>query len=203
MIGLPDRLLVVVTLGAIVSSACGQDAPARTSGAQSETAPAPAPISSTQAPHTSRPATDAKAGPVNPDAEYDKGAALAAAGRFADARQVFEEATRLAPKNGSLSAAVAIFADLAAKRISEDVVQRLFQAGQHANAGRGAEAHADVDEAIRLAPGYARAHGLRGTLLLQQGKPADALTAFDEVVKLDPRFAEGYYNRGATHGALG
>ena len=109
-------------------------------------------------------------GTFDADAEYDKGAALAAARRFADARQVFEEAARRAPTDGALAAAVAIFADLAAKRISEDVVQRLFQAGQHANARRWAEAYADVDEAIRLAPGYPRAHGLRGTLLLRAGQ---------------------------------
>jgi hypothetical protein len=68
--------------------------------------------------------------------EYDKGAALAAARRFADARQVFEEAARLVPTDGHLAAGVAIFGDLAAKRISEDGVQRLFRVTQHANAQR-------------------------------------------------------------------
>ena len=93
-----------------------------------------------------------------------------------------------------MAASVAILGDLAEKRISEDVVQRLFRVTQHANAQRWAEAHAEVDEAIRLAPEYPRALGTRGTLLLGQGRPADALKAFDQVVKLDPRFAEGYYN---------
>lgn len=170
--------------------------------APSETAPAPASNSSTQTPPTSRPAADVQAGDTDPDSAYDKGAALAAAGRFADARQIFDEAARLASTDGSLAAAVAILRDLAANRISEDAVKRLFQAGQHANAGRWAEAHADVDEAIRLAPDYARMYGLRGTFLLHQGKPEEALKAFDQVVKLDPEFAEGYYNRGATQAAL-
>jgi tetratricopeptide (TPR) repeat protein len=95
-----------------------------------------------------------------------------------------------------------MFADLSAGRISEDVVQRMFQAGQHANADKWAEAQADVDEAIKLAPKYPRAHGLRGTLLLEQGKAADALEAFEAAVRIDPEFAEGIYNRGASHAAL-
>ena len=164
--------------------------------------PTAGPAASTEAAKPDSPDASQKAG-FDAGAEYDKGEALAAARRFDDARQVFEAAARRAPQEGSLSAAAAIFAELSAKRISEDVVQRLFRAGQHANADRWTEAYADVDEAIRLAPGYTRAHGLRGTLLLQQGKPADALKAFEQVLKLDPNFAEGHYNRGATYAALG
>jgi tetratricopeptide (TPR) repeat protein len=197
----PYRHLVVVMLSAIACSACGQGDSAPIDEAKAESFAA-APDSSAQASPSSRPAADAPAGDVDPDAEYDKGADLAAAGRFTEARRVFEVAARLAPTNGSLAAAVAMFSDLAAKRVSEGAVQRLFQAGQHANAGRWAEAHADVNEAIRLVPDYARAYGLRGTLLLHQGKPAEALKAFDQVVKLDPELAEGYYNRGATQAAL-
>jgi tetratricopeptide (TPR) repeat protein len=183
---------VLIVLSAVVSLACGQGQSVTSDGANAVAKLPGAPVAPAPA-----------AGPVfDAEAEYEKGAALAAARRFPDARQVFEEAARRAPADGALRAAVAIFADLAGKRVSEDAVHRLFQAGQHANAGQWAEAHADVDEAIRLAPGYARAHGLRGTLWLQQGKPADALEAFEQVVKLDPDGAEGHYNRGATYAAL-
>ena len=207
---LPRGSALLLALGAIVSLACGGGEPRASAGASAVVKSTPTAAAS---PSTARPIPSpegSKTGPADglqkatfdPDAEYDKGAALAAARRFADARQVFEEAARLAPMDGSLAAAVAMFDDLAAKRISEDVVQRLFQAGQDANAERWAEAHADLDEAIRLAPGYARAHGMRGTLLLLQGKPADALKAFDQVLKLDPAFAEGYFNRGAVYAEL-
>jgi TolA-binding protein len=90
----PYRHLVVVMLGAIVCSACGEDAPAPSTGAKSESAPAPAPDASTQSTQASRPAADVQAGDADPDAEYDKGAVLAAAGRFTEARQVFTEAMR-------------------------------------------------------------------------------------------------------------
>ncbi len=205
---LPAGSALLLALGALAGSACGESE-SRPSVAGTPVADA-APAASTSADRPGESLQESKAGTVDgpqrptadPDTEYDRGAALAAARRFADARRVFEEAARLAPTDGSLAAAVAMFADVDAKRISEDVVQRLFQAGQHANAGRWVEAHAEIDGAIELAPRYARAHGLRGTLWLEQGRPADALNAFEQVVRLDPGFAEGYYNRGATHQAL-
>lgn len=201
---------VLAVLGALMSPGCGREQPGASAAAgeaaKSPPAAAAPPAAAVPIPSPGGSTTGSteasQKGPFDADAEYEKGAALAAARRFAEAREVFEAAARQAPKDGSLAAAVAMFADLAAKTVSEDVIQRLFQAGQHANAGRLAEAHADVDEAIRLAPEYPRAHGLRGTLWLEQGRPADALKAFEEVVRLDPGGAEGHYNRGATYSAL-
>ncbi len=90
----PYRHLVVVMLGVIVCSACGENTPAPSTGAKFGSAPAPAPDASTQSPQVSRPAADVQADNVDPDAGYDRGAALAAAGRFTEARQVFTESMR-------------------------------------------------------------------------------------------------------------
>lgn len=196
---------VLLALAAMLWTACGRGesgAAAQDRAAATSTPGATAPSTAQPAPSPAGSQPDAQKTAVDPDAAYDKGAALAVARRFADARQAFADAARLAPLDGSLSAAVAMFDDLAANRISEDVVQRLFQAGEDANAERWAEAHADVDDTIRLAPRYAPAHGLRGTLYLQQGKREEALEAFGEAITLDPAFADGYHNRGATHAAL-
>ena len=172
---------ILLTLAALFFG-CGRasGAPEPPKGAPTASAPAP-----------TAPAPESKAAPqtpFDPDDAYNKAAALAAARKFVEARQAFEDAARQAPKDGALTAAVAVFADLSASRISEDVVQRMFQAGQHANADKWVEAQADIDEAIKLAPKYPRAHGLRGTLLLEQGKPAEALDAFDAAVRIDPEF---------------
>lgn len=146
---LPHGSTLILAFAALVWPACGRGEPGPSAGAgavatSTPTArPVPAPAGS-----TTGPADPSQKAAFDPDAEDDKGAALAAARRFADARQVFEAAAPLAPANGSVAAAVAAFGDLAAKRISEDVVQRLFQSGQHANAGRWAGGHADIDEAI-------------------------------------------------------
>jgi tetratricopeptide (TPR) repeat protein len=195
---------LVLTLAAFIWVGCGgeskaADAPAAApdsaSVPASASAPSPQPLPAQASPATPQAAFD-------PDAAYDKAGALAAVRRFSEARQVFEDAARQAPKHGAIAAGVAVFADLSANRISEDVVQRLFSAGQHVNADRWAEAQADVDQAIELAPRYPRALGLRGTMLLEQGKPAEALDAFDAMVRLDPEFAEAHYNRGAAQAAL-
>jgi tetratricopeptide (TPR) repeat protein len=197
---------VLLALAALLWAACGRGesgAAAQDRAVATSTPGAAAPPTAQPAPSPAGSTPDAsQTTAFDPDAAYDKGAALAVARRFAEARQAFAEAARRAPLDGSLSAAVAMFDDLAGNRISEDVVQRLFQAGADANAERWAEAHADVDEAIRLAPRYARAYGLRGTLYLQQAKREEALEAFGQAVTLDPTSADGYHNRGATHAAL-
>jgi tetratricopeptide (TPR) repeat protein len=183
-----SRPRLVLLLGTVVIGACV--GPAKEAAARVEIA-SPAQVSQDVQPPAAH--------DLDPDVEYNKGSELAAARRFSEARQIFETAARRFPHDESLEAGVAVFGDLAAKRVSEDVVQLLFKAGQHASAGSPAEARADVEEAIRLAPGYPRAHGLRGTLLLEQGMAAEALVAFDRSVELDPQFTEGHYHRGVAH----
>ena len=195
-------VVVFTVLGAIVCAGCRKETPVASAGARAEPALSTAQVPSTQIPQAPGPTPEAATSGASPEAEHEKGAALAAEGRFDEARQVFEAAARVDPTDGSLSAAVAILNDLQAKRIDGEVVRRLFRSMQHANAGRWSEAHADADEAIKLAPAYPRAYGLRGTLFVTQGKYQEALGAFDQVVKLDPKFAEGYYNRGATRSEL-
>jgi tetratricopeptide (TPR) repeat protein len=193
-----------VALAASLSIGCGRESGAADSSNATPNGAVAAP--STPSPQSQpAPAQEANAAQptaLDPDAAYDKAGALAADRRFAEARQTFEDAARQTPTHGALVAGVAIFDDLTANRVSEEVVQRLFRAGRHVNADRWAEAWGDIDEAIKLAPRYPRAHGLRGTFLLEQGKAADAVDAFDTAVRIDPEFAEGYYNRGAAQAAL-
>jgi len=92
------------------------------------------------------------------DAAYEKGAALAADGKLDEALAVFREAASRDPQNGSLAA----IRDADEGRVSAEVVKRMFRAMQHANAGRWAEADADADAAVGLAPDYVRAHSIKG-----------------------------------------
>jgi len=96
------------------------------------------------------------------DAAYEKGAALAADGKLDEALAVFREAASRDPQNGSLAAALAAIRDADEGRVSAEVVKRMFRAMQHANAGRWAEADADADAAVGLAPDYVRAHSIKG-----------------------------------------
>jgi tetratricopeptide (TPR) repeat protein len=137
-------------------------------------------------------------------AEYDKGSTLAAAGKLAEARAVFDGAHAQDPGEEAVAAAVEIFQDMDAGRVSADAVQRMFRAFEQGNAGQWQSAHEDADEVLRLAPRYARAHATKGGLYVLQG-PAqypNAIKSFDQALKVAPQFAEGYYSRGAVRAEM-
>jgi len=52
--------------------------------------------------------------------------------------------------------------------------------------GKRAEAIADLDGAIRIAPGFAEAWGLRGVIKLEEKRRAEALADLQKAVELKP-----------------
>jgi tetratricopeptide (TPR) repeat protein len=73
----------------------------------------------------------------------------------------------------------------------------------HLNAGRYAEALADLDAVIEADPNYAEYRFDRGNLLRRMGRPAEALSSYEQALTLSPPFPEVYYNRGDTRLELG
>jgi len=136
------------------------------------------------------------------EAEHDKGAALAVAGKFQEARAVFESAAKQDPGDGTLTAALVMLRDLDGGRVPAEAIQRIFRALDHANQARWKEAHADADGAIKLAPRYARAHAVKASLFGFQTQYPNAIKALDRALALDPTFAEGFYDRGAVRAEL-
>jgi tetratricopeptide (TPR) repeat protein len=149
-----------------------------------------------------KPIATPSSAPLDLTAAYDKGTALAASGKLQDARAVFEAAARQDPGDGTIASGLALLRDVEAGRASLDVVQRIFGAMDHATAGRWPDAHRELDEALRLAPKYARAHGTKAQLYVHQGQYPAAVTALDTALLLDPSSAEAFYNRGAVRAEL-
>ncbi len=178
-------------------SGCGGGSPATTNQSSSN-APPPTKVDAAPAP-----APAAAPAPLNADAEYDKGAALAAAGKLDDARASFAAAAKADPQHSAIAAALAMLRDVDENRLPREAAQQLFRAMEHANAKRWAEAHADVDAAIASAPKHVRTHTTKAAILIEQGKLEDALKIANQVVELDPSFAEGHFNRGAIAAELG
>jgi tetratricopeptide (TPR) repeat protein len=73
----------------------------------------------------------------------------------------------------------------------------------YVSAGRIAEAVAEFEESIRLAPERAAAHYALGTVLLEQRRLEPARTHFMEAVRLNPDFAAAYNNLGIVNHAEG
>jgi tetratricopeptide (TPR) repeat protein len=55
---------------------------------------------------------------------------------------------------------------------------------------------ADLDEAIRIDPNYARSFNNRGIVYTKKGQYARAIADFDRAVKLNTNYAVAFYNRG-------
>ncbi len=58
------------------------------------------------------------------------------------------------------------------------------------------DAYAWLTKAIRLAPGYAKAHLDRGWVQLNGGRIGAAILDLDRAIELDPTYAEAFNNRG-------
>lgn len=75
-----------------------------------------------------------------------------------------------------------------------DVMQRQAEAAEHVNRsaefagqGRYAEAKRELNEAIRINPLNATAHGNMGGVCLKQGRPDEAVMWLEKALKLNPR----------------
>lgn len=180
-------LVVLATAGTLLAG-CGGAQTTDTAKPGGTPAPAqPAPQPAAPVAQSTPSAPPAAGAPFNAEAEYDKGAALAVGGKFPEARAVFEASAKQDPGDGALAVGVAMLRDLDGGRVSGDVIQRIFRALQQANDQRWKEAHDDVNEALRQAPQYARAHDTKATLYTFQGQYANAIEALDQALKLDPQ----------------
>ncbi len=140
--------------------------------------------------------------PTSGDAAYDKGAALAVAGQLKEARAVFEAAAKQDPGDSAVAAALTMLRDVDGGRVPADAIQRIFRAMDLAIGAKWKEAFAAADEAIKLAPRYARAHTTKAALFTSQRDYAQAIKLLDAALALDPQFAEGFYNRGAVRAEM-
>ena len=69
--------------------------------------------------------------------------------------------------------------------------------------GKFQDALNDLDKAISIDPGYAKAYSNRGVTrgALQQNNAA--IADFSQAIRLDPRLADAYRNRGITREMIG
>lgn len=62
--------------------------------------------------------------------------------------------------------------------------------------GKFAEAIGQFEEALRVDPDYAEAHGNWGNTLLQAGKLEEAMEQWEQAVRLQPNYPQAHYNLG-------
>jgi tetratricopeptide (TPR) repeat protein len=112
----------------------------------------------------------------------ERGKALVAQKRYAEALPLFQRATELAPGNidawGNKGAALG-------------------------NIGRHAEALEAFDHVLALDPNHALAWYSKGIALINLGRYAEALEACDRALALDPNYGTAWNNKGAALNILG
>jgi tetratricopeptide (TPR) repeat protein len=75
-----------------------------------------------------------------------------------------------------------------------EAMQHLEQAYAHEEQNRFGQALSECDAAIRTDPTLAEAFNLRGIILEQLGRKAEAVSAYREALRLDPSFQEAEEN---------
>jgi len=76
---------------------------------------------------------------------------------------------------------------------------RAFALNNRAQARDVPDAIADLDAAIRLAPGIAKLHRNRG---IKQGDPQRMIADFSEAIRLDPNYAVAWNDRGEAYATV-
>ena len=153
--------------------------------------------------------------PGDPRAQQTRGLILSMSGARAEAIAAFREALRLDPAfadaHASLGLALLQSGDAAGAvaHLEKAVAMRAMPQWQYnlalaqARLGRPDAAQGALRAAIAGRPDFAPAHGLLGTLLMQQGDAASAETAFRSALAAGANAADVHNNLGAALMALG
>lgn len=81
-------------------------------------------------------------------------------------------------------------------------LERAIALNNRAEAGAGAAARRDLDEAIRLVPTIAKFYHNRGLRWSVRSGEAEAIADLDTAIRLDPRYAVAYTSRGEAYADL-
>lgn len=122
------------------------------------------------------------------------GSASTKSGKASPAAKTVEQAVALIQQQQFQSAV-----EVLNEAIEQDgeYAEAYFQrAGIYADAGRDAEAIADYNKALALAPKETRFLNMKGLFLLTRQQYDEASATFTEATKIDPSFAKAYNNRG-------
>ncbi|MGD9538126.1 MAG: tetratricopeptide repeat protein [Alphaproteobacteria bacterium] len=147
--------------------------------------------------------------PAQPAALNNRGNALQALGRFAEAVASYDRAIACRSdyahafnnrgnallKLGRRDEALASYDQAIA--LKPDHAEAFYNRGNLLHElGRHEEAAASCDQAIALRPDHAQAHYNRGNALRELGRYEEALASYDRAIALAPRDAQALYNRG-------
>jgi predicted O-linked N-acetylglucosamine transferase (SPINDLY family) len=125
--------------------------------------------------------------PVQPQALHRLGSVSFQQGRFAAARDLFQQATVAYARH--------------APGLAQEHAEAYNNLGlTYLNLGDMAQAQACFGTALEVAPDYPEAHYNYGTALLNQGQWEEAARSFRRAIALRPGYAEAYCNLGTAYG---
>lgn len=139
---------------------------------------------------------------------YDRGVALGAEGRFAEARTFLRKALAASPRNLSIATALSFAEDGAETRLSSEARRLLFSNTASGNHGDWNAAFSAAQKAVVAAPQYAPAQMHLGTVygkfvFLGQGNHYghDAIKAFQGAIALKADYALAHFSLGVGYAA--
>jgi Flp pilus assembly protein TadD len=152
----------------------------------------------------------------DPELSFQRGNALLANGRFADALAYYEEALRNRPNHPQTLANMGVaYAEMgktkealqfydAALKAQPRYPDALYNRGNAlASIKRYSEALAAYDAAIQIEPRLARVWNNRGLVLMSLGRVTDAVRSYNEALRYQENYPEACNNLGLALQALG
>ena len=65
------------------------------------------------------------------------------------------------------------------------------------------EAVEQINKALKINPGFAKAYNTRGAAYYNKGLYDRAISDYSKAIEIKPKYAEAYYNRGYTYDEKG
>lgn len=130
---------------------------------------------------------------------YLKAVDLAAQGKFAEAKKIFQEISAAEPAHEQAVHCLQILADLKRQTINSRTAAHLFQGLSYFYQDRFHEALAEANLAWRINPKYKRVYNARGGAYFGLGQNEKAVADFNRALEIDPEYAGAYYNRGCLY----
>lgn len=130
---------------------------------------------------------------------FNKGVEYATQGKFKEAKEEFEKATKIAPSDRPPKESLKVIKDVINHKIKRETAIHMLKGTSFANKGMTDKVIEEFNKAIKTDPNYSAIYFNRGIVYAVKGQYDDAISDFSKAIELNPDYVEAYVNRGFVY----